>query len=734
MFYNIYVFSKKIIILTLLNLFILIPFYCLSNKNILILNSYSPKLSWTEKEIEGFTTNMPNNIDYIIEYMDTKRINSKEYFEHLKELYLLKFKNNKFDLIFSTDDDAFNFLLLHSKKIFGNTPIVFCGVNNFSFNKINGFDNITGVIEVYDIKETLNLTLRLHPCTKKVVVINDKTTTGILVGNQLKKIIPDFKDIQFDIFDNISLKEAQEVVSSLRKGTIILFLVFNRDKNNMFFSYEDSMKLISAYSKVPIYSTWDFYLGYGVVGGLQTSGYFQGKKATELALKIIKDNIQPKKIPIITEDMNKYMFDYNKLKEFGIKLNKLPKESIIINKPSSFYSINKKIMWIYFIFIIFLIIFAAILIYILLKLRKAMKEIEKNKILLHSILENIPNPVYVKTSKDFQYVLWNKSCEDIFGYQKNDVIGKYDQNIFPEQYSSFHTKFDKECVEKNKLIEIKDQSVLTKDNTIKLIHNKKVPIVDKYGKPEYIVGIAEDITEKMKIELELQKIHKLEAIGVLATGVAHEFNNVLTGILGNISLAKVKFSLEEKLYEIIEEAEKSCLKARELTKQLLTFSKGGTLIKKPTEIIELIKQSLTSIIKNSNIIYEFQLEDSLNKVEIDEIQIINVINNLIINAIQAMPYGGKIILKGENIFLNESNSLSLGEGNYVKISIIDQGCGIKEENLTKIFDPFFTTKEIGAGLGLSISHTIIKKHNGTITVESELKKGSTFSIYIPALT
>ena len=104
------------------------------------------------------------------------------------------------------------------------------------------------------------------------------------------------------------------------------------------------------------------------------------------------------------------------------------------------------------------------------------------------------------------------------------------------------------------------------------------------------------------------------------------------------------------------------------------------------------------------------------------------------NAIQAMPYGGKIILKGENIFINEDNSLSLQKGNYVKISIIDQGCGITQENLTKIFDPFFTTKEIGAGLGLSISHTIIKKHNGTITVESQPKKGSTFSIYIPALT
>jgi signal transduction histidine kinase/ActR/RegA family two-component response regulator len=244
--------------------------------------------------------------------------------------------------------------------------------------------------------------------------------------------------------------------------------------------------------------------------------------------------------------------------------------------------------------------------------------------------------------------------------------------------------------------------------------------------------IYQDITERKLLEAEHQRIEKLESIGTLAGGIAHDFNNLLTGIMGNISLARRYVEPEGKASERLEEAEKASLRARDLTQQLLTFSRGGAPVKALIPIDKLIQESASFALRGSKVKPEFSLPDDLWAVKADKGQINQVISNIVINADQAMPQGGTLNIEANNLVIKSRRVLPLPPGNYVHIAIKDRGVGIPREHLGKIFDPFFTTKQKGSGLGLATVYSIVKNHDGHIAVESKLGTGTTFHIYLPA--
>ncbi len=239
--------------------------------------------------------------------------------------------------------------------------------------------------------------------------------------------------------------------------------------------------------------------------------------------------------------------------------------------------------------------------------------------------------------------------------------------------------------------------------------------------------------DRDRMELELIRGQKLESLGVMVGGIAHDFNNILTAISGSISLAKMYLKPEDKAFQKLEQADKAFLQAKELTQQFLTFSKKGNApLKKNLELTEVIKDACEFALTGSKVKCETVIPDNLMQVYADHGQINQVINNLLINAKQAMPDGGTVMVKAENVALKEGNGLHLEPGEYVKISVQDQGVGILEKNLLKIFDPYFTTKAEGNGLGLPTAYSIVKKHGGTITVDSRVNEGSVFSVFLPA--
>ena len=358
-------------------------------------------------------------------------------------------------------------------------------------------------------------------------------------------------------------------------------------------------------------------------------------------------------------------------------------------------------------------------------------EKERLSVTLRSIGDGV-----ITTDVEGKIVLMNRVSEALTGWTNKEAIGRPLPDVFhiiDEKTRQRSENPVKNVIKTEGIAVLSSHTVLVaRDGAERIIADSGAPIFDKDSKIIGVVLVFQDITEKRKTEEELLKTQKLESIGLLAGGIAHDFNNILTGIIGNISLAKKYAKPGDKIFERLEKTKKISLGAKDLTRQLLTFSKGGKPIKKTIAISDLIFDSAGFALRGANVRCDFLMPNDLWPVEIDEGQMGQVINNLIINANQAMPKGGMIKLSTENLTITATNVLPLKPGRYIKISIRDQGIGIQKDHLLKIFDPYFTTKQKGTGLGLTTVYSIIDKHDGYITAESEPGMGTTFHIYLPA--
>lgn len=348
---------------------------------------------------------------------------------------------------------------------------------------------------------------------------------------------------------------------------------------------------------------------------------------------------------------------------------------------------------------------------------------------LNTLKDNL-NELFYIYNKDAIISFVNKKCLEVLGYLPEELIGRDISILVPER--------DKEVQRKqinNRLIKgvsgSYEISFLHRDGSERIIQVNSSPIVEE-GLITGGIMLCEDITDKKRMSEELLKASKLESLGVLAGGIAHDFNNLLTVIVGNLALTKMMLCEQEELMELLTEAEKASFQAKGLTQQLLTFARGGAPIRETASINDLIRESSRFALSGSNVSCKYNIANDLWPVDIDRGQMSQVINNLIINAVQAMPDGGKIKIDAQNIQVFDDQVLGLPGGKFVLISIQDQGRGIKEELYSRIFDPYFTTKETGSGLGLATSYSIIRKHSGYITLKSRIGEGTTFYIYLPA--
>jgi PAS domain S-box-containing protein len=247
-----------------------------------------------------------------------------------------------------------------------------------------------------------------------------------------------------------------------------------------------------------------------------------------------------------------------------------------------------------------------------------------------------------------------------------------------------------------------------------------------------ILVIFTDITEREMALKELLKIQKLESLGVLAGGLAHDFNNILTGIIGNISLAKMFVHSSQEAYKSLERAEKASWRASDVARQLLVFAKGDQPVKKLVNPGKVVEEAVSLALSGTPVRGEVQIPASLHAIEADEGQISQAFHNVVINAVQSMPSGGTLTVCAENVVLSGKNSLGLPAGDYVMVSCADEGCGISEDDQKKIFDPYFSTKAGGTGLGLASTYAIISKHGGHVGVSSSLGNGALFTMHFPS--
>lgn len=279
-----------------------------------------------------------------------------------------------------------------------------------------------------------------------------------------------------------------------------------------------------------------------------------------------------------------------------------------------------------------------------------------------------------------------------------------------------------------------NQTLTALDGTKHQVSLTCAPIYDHSSTIIGTVIAFQDVAEKQKLAEARIQASKLESLGLLAGGIAHDFNNLLTAAMTNLSLLRLPHLKPDELETFLGDTEKALMRSRDLTQQLLTFAKGGAPVKKTARLPEIIKESVSFTLHGSNVQAMLLLPDDLWPAEVDRGQLSQVIQNIVINAVQAMPNGGTIRIKGNNLTVDAGGALPLASGNYVKISVHDEGSGIASENLPKIFDPYFTTKTHGTGLGLATSYSIIKRHDGYISIQSELGKGTVVEFYLPTST
>ncbi|MEA2110119.1 MAG: PAS domain S-box protein, partial [Pseudomonadota bacterium] len=369
--------------------------------------------------------------------------------------------------------------------------------------------------------------------------------------------------------------------------------------------------------------------------------------------------------------------------------------------------------------------------------KQAEEQLQNEREKLFVTLRSIGDGV-ITTDTDGRVTFMNGIAEELTGWSQGEAAGRPLSEVFHiinEKTGVPGENPVTKVLKIGKIIGLANHTALiARDGTQRSIADSAAPIHSSaQGKILGVVLVFRDVTDKKKREEELLKIKKLESVGVLAGGIAHDFNNILTAILGNISLADMYIEKENKAHLRLKEAEKASLRAKDLTQQLLTFSKGGDPVRETTSITQVITDSADFVLHGSNVLCRYAIPEDLWLVDIDTGQMSQVIQNLVINARHAMPEGGEINISGENIAdITKETGLSLPEEKYIKITIADTGGGIPEKYLDKIFDPYFSTKQQGSGLGLAVTHSIINKHDGHIFVRSKSGEGTTFIIYLPA--
>ncbi len=745
--------------------------YAVERKKILVLHSYHQGLQWTENVNRGIQEVMDSiggqfELDY--EYLDTKRNPSEAYLNKLIELYDLKLQGEKYDVIIVSDNNALSFVKDHRTKYFQNTPIVFCGINHFKDEMIEGLDNITGVAEEVDLDGVIDLILKTRPETKSLVVVNDNKTTTAKLNKLLmldvEKMHQD--ELEFIYYEDLGIDELIDNVRNIKGDTSILLLTFNKDKYGKFISFQDNLDLLIPESKVPIYIAWAFYINSGVIGGKVVSGSFHGQMAARMVAKII-NGTPIGSIPIYRKPLDQFVVDYNEIQRFHIDQDVLPKGTLLLNSPKSFYSENRE--WLHILGGIILL--ASIIIIVLSKaiIRRIKAEraliLEQNRLKTSVKHERLIGLIgrLLNASEDFKNVLDDvlklmteelnvarislyslkdsndaavkinsrvsmkgkniKDVDQFYFSEIDEIISRVKMNktIVSPDLSNLNAK-ERVYYKKRNIGAVVLLPVVVESKVVGLMgfsqnkkHNWSREEVSIFFSTVNMIANAWERNSLMndRIEAEqknveafrmLEESSRLASIGVMAAGITHEINQPLNAI--KITADSVLF-WQKRNPDALPEM---------FTRKIKTISEGTSRI--------------DSIIKHMRTFWEKpQLCDE------EKIDMVEGVKRSL-NLVQRQVYDHSIELLDElpkdaicvfanyiqfeqivvNLIVNSIHSLDkvqkdkkqirlkvYQDSKYGILELHDNGTGIESSIREKIYDPLFTTKGEDNGSGLGMA-------------------------------
>ena len=722
------------------------------SQRILYLNSYNNGYPWSDNILEGIRSVLPvesQSLNFQMEYLDAKRYENEQIQTILFNYFKAKFARDRFDVILTSDNNAMDFALKYRSRLFAGVPIVFCGINNYTPSMIEGLPAVTGIAETVAFKDNMDIIRRLHPNAREMVIIGSNSVTSQAIISEIRQ------DIKQDKIDYLFTFKTGFQLQALKTGTpdyladlspdSLLYIVPGGSEagDGNLYSIQEIAAMICRATNRPVYSSWEFLMGTGIVGGKLASGLAQGKAAARLALRIL-DGEDPALIPVKIDEGHAYTFDHNVLKRLGTDMSLLPAGSRIINEPYDFYRLNRGIFWLIISGLLVLACMVLLLAVSIAQKKRANQAMEKSKMQLQLILDNIPHLVFWQ-DVNLHLVDVNLSFLKFFRLRdKADIINKDISSVPDLAYTAQESRqLGREVLDTAAPFHARLLKIQRSDQEQVWLEINKVPLLDKKNRVAGVLSTAEDVTKKINLEKQLAQAQKMEALGILSGGIAHDFNNILTSIINSAELAMDDVPGDSLTHKDLERVLSAGKRGAELVKQILTFSRPGHVRFRKLDMARVVKDALalveTSLPGNIEVVKSMAQGKFMCRG--DAIQIHQVVMNLCTNAFQALGgKSGRIEVKLDERILTDpapgnDDPFNLPPGHYVELTISDNGPGIDPEILDKVFDPFFSTKgkNIGSGLGLSMVHGIVQGHNGAISLTSKAYDLTRFTVRLPRM-
>ncbi|MDC7222568.1 MAG: ABC transporter substrate binding protein [Spirochaetales bacterium] len=480
------------------------------SRKILLLNSYHKGYVWSDEITRGVEDSFrQNNIELYVEYMDTKRLFDRAYLDMLEALYRDKYSQTEFDLIITSDNNAINFFNERGERLFGNLPHVYCGYNFLKPEDAQAMTGSTGINEEADIKGNIDLIMSLHKKTERIIILVENTTSGKLVQREVREMASSGSlgegAPEIELLYDINKEELINKVRDLPENTVILLTFFFVDRDGETYSAEETAALITQYSSVPLYGSWNFSFGHGIIGGSLVSGYNQGLRAGDMALQIL-NGIPVKAIPVEYETPFRLKFDYGQLKKYHIPLADLPPEGEIFFRPSTFYSRNVRLIWSTLLLLTVQTLIIAVLVYLNRSRKIIQKKLTAQGIFLKLIISHIPDGIYWK-DRDLKYLGCNRAYSASIGWEEEQIIGRKDSEILPDD-SNRSDREDRSTMVLEKPLFDREEIRFNEKGEQLCFLKSRIPIRDEQGLCIGILGIEENVTEQKRNQLETERAEK----------------------------------------------------------------------------------------------------------------------------------------------------------------------------------------------------------------------------------
>ena len=707
--------------------------------HVLVVHSYHDGMPWTAGVSAGLREKVGAAAELVAVHLDVKRFPApaREAF-HLAAI-AEAIAEARPEAIVTVDDYAYDFVLRHRAKLGPDLPMIFGGVNYWNGRRPPG---VSGVREAFDLAATLQLALSLHREARRVVVVNDASETGRANRIALDHAGLDLGGRSLLHVGTGTFAETEALLATLdARRDVVLLLSWNLDSTGATRSYELAVARAHALSNAPIYGVWDFLFGHGIVGGHLLDGHTHGAEIGGLVCAVL-DGVPVDTLPVVEKCRTRLLLDARELERFRVPASRLPAGAEIRFRPPSVLRENAPAIA----GIALIIVLQGVTIAGLFASRLRRQRAERSQLCtehdlqltLHSI-----NDAVLSTDAAGRITRMNPVAEELSGW----TLAEARNRAVPEVLAL--TKRDREEPLGDLTQPVRTRGESIRHAQARLTHrqgNRRhiayslAPIRDADGTITGAVTVFRDISDTLRLEEQLRQAQKMESIGLLAGGVAHDFNNVLQVIYGSLQFARDPGSTPAERAEALGEIARAAERATALTRQLLAFGRRQKLTPRDVDLAAQVDDTLKMVRRliGVDIVVSFPAPRETYWARVDPGQIEQVVLNLCLNARDAMPGGGRLTLDLTHKTFTEDDAAAtpwVQAGHFVCLSVTDTGTGIDPDTCRRIFEPFFSTKPAGqgTGLGLSVVQGIVQQHEGLINVYSEVGIGTTFRVYLPAL-